>query len=166
MRQGRKSIGLLVLCGALQVVPLVAIEQAGDNADHSSSNRAPSSDAVFEDGTAQGRVMSFDRLGNVQTSFVAADLERLGVAIGDRIELASGEKTFEVHLGESVFEARLGEWVAFVSLEGHLIVSRSYGRAVTALETDIDEPIVIRPAGEPAEPTEPDEPDELDDDHP
>jgi S-adenosylmethionine hydrolase len=115
-------------------------------------NRAPSSEAIFENGGAVGRVMSFDRLGNVQTSFVAQDLQRLGVAVGDQIKLSSGDKTFEVHLGESVFEARLGEWVAFVSLEGRLIVSRSYGRAVTALETDVDEPIAIRPAGEPDEP--------------
>lgn len=144
MRRGVQSIGVLLLCGVLQVAPLVAFEEAG--------SRAPTSDTVFENDAALGRVISFDRLGNVQTSFVAQDLERLGVAVGDRFELTSGEKEFEVHLGESAFEARLGEWVAFVSLEGRLIVSRSYGRAVTALETDIDEPISIRPAAEPHEP--------------
>jgi S-adenosylmethionine hydrolase len=108
------------------------------------------SDAVFENGAAVGHILSFDRLGNVKTSFVASDLKHLGLAVGDRMEIACGENRVEAYLGESVFEVRLGEWVAFVSLEGRVIVSRSYGRAVTALETDIDEPIEIRPLDEPA----------------
>lgn len=131
----------------MQSGPLLALDSAiGDRATDSSAQATPSSDAIFEDGAALGRTLSIDRLGNVRTSFVAADLERLGLTVGDRIEIASGDKKVEAHLGESVFEARLGEWVAFVSLEGRLIVSRSYGRAVTALQTDVDEPIEIRPA--------------------
>lgn len=152
----RYSVGLLLLCCTWQGTPLIALDQASDPAgdrsrSDSASRTAPSSSAVFEDGTALGHVLSFDHLGNIQTSFVASDLARLGLAVGDRFELTSGDKSVDVYLGESVFEARLGEWVAFVSLEGRLIVSRSYGRAVTALKTDVDEPIVIRAAEEPAD---------------
>ena len=71
MRPGRQSIKLLLLCCALQMTPLAAVGYDDDTSDHSSSRQALSSDAVFEDGAALGRVMSFDRLGNIQTSFVA-----------------------------------------------------------------------------------------------
>lgn len=106
----------------------------------------PDSDAVFENGAATGHVLSFDRFGNLVTSFVASDLKRLGLAVGDHLQLSSGTHTVEVFLGESVFDVRLGEWVAFVSLSGRLIVGQSYGRAITALESDVDERLTIRPA--------------------
>jgi S-adenosylmethionine hydrolase len=133
---------MLLLCSPLLLAPLRALAQSGVPTE---SDSRLSSEALFRDGAARGRIVSFDRLGNVETSFVATDLERLGLTIGDHIEVVSGSKKVTALLGESVFEARLGEWVAFVSLEGRMIISRSYGRAITALETDVDEPIDIRP---------------------
>lgn len=105
------------------------------------------STAEFLAGWATGKTLEIDRFGNLETSFVGADLDRLGVQTGDQLVLRSGEQTVEVLLGESFFDVQMGEWVGFVSQTGRLMIGRSYASAASALELSVGDEIDIQAAG-------------------
>ena len=91
--------------------------------------------------------MTVDRFGNLETSFVGDDLDRLGVQVGDQIVLKAGDEAVEALLGESFFDVQMGEWVAFVSQSGRLMVGRSYGSAASTLDLSAGARLSLQAAG-------------------
>jgi len=105
------------------------------------------SSAVYVEGWARGKTMKIDRFGNLETSFVGADLDRLGLQTGDFLTLAAGDTAVDVFLGESFFDVQMGEWVAFLSQSGRLMVGRSYASAASTLDVSVDAGIQIQASG-------------------
>ena len=91
------------------------------------------STAVLREGVAQGEVVTVDRFGNLNTSFVASDLESLDLHPGDRVRIESCGSALEALLGNELFDVRPGEWISFLSSNGILIVGKSFASAAQEL---------------------------------
>jgi WD40 repeat protein len=109
-----------------------AILARGRNAPLPEPRRAPPPSA-FSDGGAYGSVLGPDPpFGNLETSFVEADLIALGISLGTVFQFQCRDKTFRVKFGTSWADVAAGEWAAFVSLDKTLVVSRNNASAATA----------------------------------
>jgi len=91
------------------------------------------STATLKDGVAQGEIITIDRFGNLNTSFVATDLESLGLSPGSRLRISACGSTLDTLLGEELFDVRPGEWVSFLSPQGTLLVGKSFASAAAEL---------------------------------
>ena len=102
--------------------------------------------ATFEGSSARADIGSIDGFGNLATTFVTSDLEKIGIELGDRIAVEACGGRAEALFAKELFDVRPGEWVAFISPAGHLIVAISYGSAAETLGCSQPEAIVLRPA--------------------
>lgn len=102
--------------------------------------------AEIEGDSARGRIESIDRFGNLVTDLVPADLETLGLAVGDTLALAVGEATVEVFVADDVMDVGDGEWFAVVNPNGTLTMGRSYASAAETLSCEAGDAVAIRPA--------------------
>lgn len=94
------------------------------------------STATLKDGVAQGEIITIDNFGNLNTSFVASDLESLDLHPGDRVRIESCGSALEALLGNELFDVRPGEWISFLSPKGILIVGKSFASAAQELGCD------------------------------
>ena len=100
--------------------------------------------AAFRGSSGHAEISSIDQFGNLETTFVASDLERIGVELGDQLAVEACGGTAEVLVGHELFDVRPGEGVAFVSAGGHLIIAVSYGSAAEALGCSQPGVVVLR----------------------
>jgi len=102
--------------------------------------------ATFEGVSARAEISSLDHFGNLATTFVASDLEMIGIGLGERVVVEACGGAADALFGDELFDVRPGEWVAFVSPAGHLTVAVSYGSAAEALGCSQPGAVVLRPA--------------------
>lgn len=89
--------------------------------------------STFKDGWAQGIVLGPDPpFGNLETSFVEADITALGIKTGAAFQVRCRENTFRVVFGTSWAAVATGEWAAFLSLDRTLVVARNNASATAA----------------------------------
>lgn len=101
----------------------------------------PASVARFHDGGASAAVANAD----INTRFVAADLEKLGITHGKTFALTFKEKTVNVLLGSSYFDVPRGQWVAFVMADGYVKIARNYASVREMLGCKEGDEIFIQP---------------------
>ena len=105
---------------------------------------SPDSQAAISKNSAAGTINRIRPLyGNVYSSFVANDMEALGVSIGDAFTLVHGESSFEVTYGKTYSDVPYGEWVAFIDPEGYVQLSRNYANAAETLGAALGDPILL-----------------------
>jgi uncharacterized damage-inducible protein DinB len=102
--------------------------------------------AVLDGDSARGAIVSIDRFGNLVTNLVEADLEELGLAVGDTLSVQVGEASAEAFVGDFMSDVSHGEWFAVVNATGTLTIGRSYDSAEATMSCGAGEPIVIRAA--------------------
>ncbi|HEY3417613.1 MAG TPA: SAM hydroxide adenosyltransferase [Armatimonadota bacterium] len=102
----------------------------------------PASTARFSDGGAVAAVTHAPF--NIETAFVAADLEKLGIARGNTFSVSFNDKTVKVFLGASYFDVPRGEWVAFITADGYLRVARNFDNAAAVLGCKEKDEIIVR----------------------
>ena len=107
------------------------------------TEQAPST-AVFEDGIARGTIVSIDRFGNLETSFVAKDLETLALEVGTQVALEACDSSAQALLGEHLFDVRPGQWIALISPQGTLTVGKSFGSAAEEFNCPVGSNAVLR----------------------
>ena len=104
--------------------------------------------AVLRDGHAYGRAgKTSEGYGNIYTSFVMADLARLGVTPRSRFIVGKGDRSFVVMLATTYSDVPRGEWVAFITADGTLEVARNFENAAQTLGCSAGDEIFIA-AGE------------------
>ena len=69
------------------------------------------------------------RFGNLETSFVEADLQAIGIASGDSFQMRCHERSFNVLFGRGFRDVPVGDWVAFRSPQGSLTIARNSANA-------------------------------------
>ena len=67
--------------------------------------------------------------GNLTTSFVESDLQRLGLAIGDQFQVQIGDSSIEVVLGKDFSDVARGKWVALLMPAGTLSLAMNFSNA-------------------------------------
>ncbi|MBC2607490.1 SAM hydroxide adenosyltransferase [Pelagicoccus albus] len=117
------------------------IEPDADGTIHA----ATASTAVFEGDTAKGRAITLVPVyGNIITSFVREDFQRLGLELGDSFSLSAQGQTVSVKLGKTYTDVPVGDWVGFWDADGYLLICRNYKNAVATLGLPEDAPIEIQ----------------------
>ncbi len=82
------------------------------------------SSARFADGGAYGKILKTDpTFGNLTVDFVAADFNRLGVALGQNVIFSLNEKEFTATRAKTFRDVSEGEWVVFENAEGRYTVA-------------------------------------------
>lgn len=105
---------------------------------------SPVSTAAHFEGYAAGNIRGIRPLyGNVYTTFVADDLKRLSVELGDSFTVTHKSQSYRVTFAEAYSDVAVGEWVAFMDPEGYLQVSRNYANAAETLEAIASDPLLI-----------------------
>ena len=89
----------------------------------------PAPTSRMRDGSVEGEVLSVDHNGNVQTSITAADLEALGIRVGDTMVVGLGRRQFTVQLRETFTTVPPGELVAFTDSAGLVAMAVNAGDA-------------------------------------
>jgi len=102
--------------------------------------------ATFEGASARAEISALDHFGNLATTFVASDLETIGIGLGERVVVEACGGAADALFGYELFDVRPGEWVAFVSPSGHLTVAVSYGSAAETLGCSQPVAVGLRPA--------------------
>ena len=93
----------------------------------------PASVAEFRDGGAYGTLLEVQPpFGNLTTSFVESDLQRLGLAIGDQFQVQIGDSSIEVVLGKDFSDVARGKWVALLMPAGTLSLAMNFSNAAQA----------------------------------
>jgi len=93
--------------------------------------RTPAAGAtVFKDGGAYGTITRVEPpFGNLDTSLLDADVESLGIAIGNSFQVRCQDKVIDIVLASNYGDVPRGEWVAVVSMQGTLKIARSFASA-------------------------------------
>lgn len=107
--------------------------------------KPPSSVARLKDGMAFAKVKHDHSYVNLQTEFVADDLEKLGIKKHGKFQVSFGEKSFIVLYGTTYNDVPQGEWIAFINADGYLKIARNYESSAKALGCKENDTICIRP---------------------
>ena len=102
------------------------------------------SSAAYKDKITGGRVTRLRPLyGNIYTSFVAEDLNKLSIRLGDTFSLTHGETTVTPTFAKAYSDVPIGEWVAFIDPESYVQISRNYENATLTLGVKLGDALLI-----------------------
>jgi S-adenosylmethionine hydrolase len=105
---------------------------------------SPESIAARTSHAAAGNITLIRPLyGNIYTNFIADDLARIGVGIGDAFEIIHRDQTFPITFAKAYSDVPYGEWVAFMDSEGHVQISRNYANAAEKLSAESGDPLLL-----------------------
>lgn len=105
----------------------------------------PSTAQAF-DGGCRSTVHSIHSVyGNMETTFVAADLTKLGLSLGQQFTVECAEESVVVTWGAQYSDVPRGAFVAFFTAEGFLRIACNMDNAARQLGCSAGDPIVIRP---------------------
>lgn len=119
------------------------------NKDATINDPVPASTATFDGPGALGTVSHVDTAyGNITTTLVAADLEKIGAKPGDKLAVRSGTKAIEAPWVKAYADVPQGEWLALVTADGHVVIARNLGNAAAGLEVKVGDKVgvsVVKP---------------------
>jgi S-adenosylmethionine hydrolase len=104
--------------------------------------------ARVDGGRVRASVVAVDHFGNLALDLRRGDLERVGVDVGDPVELRVGGRAHRLVLAETFASVPAGELVLHEDSFGSLAVAVNLGRAAERLGARPGDPIeVVRPEG-------------------
>jgi S-adenosyl-L-methionine hydrolase (adenosine-forming) len=111
----------------------VELGELGPEVDPGRLVRLEREAAQVGDGKALASVVAVDHFGNLAIGLGRADLERAGVAVGDRVEVRAGGRAHRAVVGETFASVPAGELVLHEDSFGSLAVAVNQGRAADRL---------------------------------
>ena len=150
-RDGHVNVNAAERTAALEgLITWITTNQIERRRDATLPGPTTTSTVEFADGAARGRVAEItDGYGNLFSSFVPADFEKLGLKRGDRFDLEINGRTFRVIYGADYPDAARGAWVAFPRAEGVILFAINRGNAAEAAGASAGDAMVVRPVGKP-----------------
>ena len=100
-------------------------------------------------GRAGGSVVAVDHFGNLALDLRRGDLERVGVAVGDPVEVRVGGRAHRVVVAETFASVPAGDLVLHEDSFGSLAVAVNQGRAADRLGVGAGDPVEIVRVSEP-----------------
>jgi hypothetical protein len=114
------------------------------------ASKPKSPTAAFKEGSVYGTVTRLEPpFGNLETSLVLSDLRAAGIVPTSRFDIRCRDKTFAVLLGDHWTDVSPGEWVAYLSMEGEVIVGRNGANASELSGCQAGDTVVVTPARTP-----------------
>ena len=95
--------------------------------------KRPSTAEETEGGLSGNIRKASESWGNLSTAFVAADLESLGLKLGDKAVVSNGDRKLEVSIVNYRSDAEQGKGALYVTPNGWVIVMINGGNAAKAL---------------------------------
>lgn len=90
--------------------------------------------------------------GNFEISMTTASLDRIGLELGDRFRLWTGEEAFEVRWANTYTDVPRGNWVAFENEFGLIQVAINHGDAAGAADIATGEAVQVSLPADPSSP--------------
>ncbi|MEM9025425.1 MAG: SAM hydroxide adenosyltransferase [Verrucomicrobiota bacterium] len=81
--------------------------------------------------------------GNIYTTFVASDLEALGIELSDSFQISHRDQLHTITYAQAYSDVPYGAWVAFIDPEGYIQVSRNYANAADTLGAEVGDPLLF-----------------------
>lgn len=143
-RSGHVNLNSAERLSALRAV--IAWSETGIRPDNKTAMLVmdPPSTAEFKNASAAGMVTRTRPLyGNIYTNFVADDLSKLGIKLGDTFAFTHKDETVSATFASAYSDVELGEWVAFIDPESYVQVSRNYENATQTLGVKTGDALLI-----------------------
>jgi hypothetical protein len=96
-----------------------------------------------DDGQIHGNVLLVDHFGNVALNVGREELERVGVAIGDPVEVRIGGRTHRLPFAETFGSVPAGRLLLHEDSSRRLAVAVNQGRAAELLAARTGDPVVV-----------------------
>ncbi len=119
----------------------VSVEGLGP--EHPSLYLLTAPPAVAREGKIYGTVRLVDGFGNVQTNIPAADLEKLGVTMGDRLEAAVAGKRFQVKWVKTYGDVPPGSCLAKRGSHDEMVLAVNQGSLAAEMNITKGDVIVL-----------------------
>jgi len=100
--------------------------------------------AQLEHGHVRAAAMAIDRFGNVALSVRGAELDRLGLATGARIEISAGNGRYFALRARTFADVRVCEMVVFDDSSGWAALAMNSGSIVDICDIERGDPIDLR----------------------
>ena len=100
--------------------------------------------AVIEGDTVRGAVMRADPYGNLVTTIIRRDLEKLGIARGDRLEVTIGTSTWQAPFVTTYANVPKGDRLVVLQSSGFLECAINQGNLAEAIEAEPHTPVTVK----------------------
>ena len=105
--------------------------------------------AKVDDDHVHGQVVQTDHFGNLQLNVSRADLESLGIMLGDAVELRVGGKAHGVQFCQTFAEVPVGRLAVLEDSYRRISIAVNQGSASKRLEAHRGEPVILARAPKP-----------------
>ncbi len=146
-RDGHVNVNDRERLAALQALDqFVETGQVERDKDGTIAGSFSQSSASFSSQGAEAVITSVSgNFGNFFTSFIAGDLQRIGLQPGSHFSLLVRGQTVSVLWRINYRDVKRGEWVAFISGEGNLMIARNSLNACKAVACEVGDRVLLRP---------------------
>lgn len=111
------------------------------------------SSARFLEGAALGSVTDVSPAhGNIETTFIAHDLRRLGLQPGQNVRIEGDRTSLSARWGSTYSDVPRGAGVVFLNSAGFLRIARNFASAAEVLTVKPGDTLTLRPESQPPEP--------------
>jgi S-adenosylmethionine hydrolase len=118
--------------------------QVGPVVDPATLVRIDLPPAQLEQGHVRATAMAIDRFGNVALSVRGAELDRLGLATGARIEISAGAGRYFALRARTFADVRVGEMVVFDDSSGWAALAMNSGSIVDICDIERGDLVDLR----------------------
>jgi S-adenosyl-L-methionine hydrolase (adenosine-forming) len=133
---------------AAHVAAGVDVGELGPELDPGGLVRMERDAARVDEGKAVASIVAVDHFGNLALGLRPGDLDRAGVAGGDRVEVRAGGRGHRAVVGDTFASVAAGELVLHEDSFGWLAVAVNSGRAADRLGVGVGDPVeILRPEG-------------------
>jgi len=99
-----------------------------------------------DDGELGATVLDVDRFGNLGLNVTSDEIEALGVASGDRVELGFALTPYYAVVGQTYADAARGQLIVYEDSYGSWAIALNGGNAASLTEATMGDVVRIRPA--------------------
>ncbi len=121
----------------------VELAELGPELDPAELVRLPPATATVDGGHVHGEVLLVDHFGNLVLNASRDELERVGVVLGDPVEIRVGGQTFTAPFGETFASVPAGRLVLHEDSFRKLAISVNQGRAAARLKARAGDEVVV-----------------------
>jgi S-adenosylmethionine hydrolase len=123
----------------------IDLAELGPEIDPHTIDRLTAAESYVEDNRIHGEVVLVDHFDNLQLNIKRSQLESLGVAVGDRVDIRIAGRRHRMPFAETFADVGTGRSVLCEDSFRQLAVSVNQGRAAELLGAHAGDPVIVGP---------------------